>query len=466
MVQIEQYGVESIPEQERTSSPSDIISILVGSNLCLGVVIFGWLPVSFGLGFWAAASSLIVGTLIGAILTAPLALISFKSATNLSTSSGAAFGVRGRLIGSLIGLLLALGYTSLTLWVGGAIMVEVLDRMGWLLKSNVLYSISYGCLAAFTAIGAVYGYRCLLSTSKFLMGAMIFLLCLGCMAYAPNFVAEAEAPYLLETFWETWLLAVVSAGLSGPIAFITLLGDYSRYISPLRHTDRSVFNASYLGLILGILIPQLFGVYVAVATKATSDFAGPLVFHAPTWYLIPLLIIATLGTIGNSGVMLYSMGLDLDAIVPCLTRKWATLLMACIATLLVFLGHFVWEAQDAITSFVLMLTAIGTPWAVIILIDYFNCKGIYDCEALQIYNRGARGGAYWFYGGWNREATLAWLVGAVIGLVSVLTPLYQGPLVPFMGEMDLSFILSGLGAGIVYTTVSRYKCGIKIEAKI
>src|SRR5947207_14464095 len=116
MIHIEQYGVDIFPEAERTSLPRDLISILVGSNLCLGVIIFGWLPVSFGLGWWPAVTSLVAGTVIGTTMIAPLALISLNTATNLSTSSGAAFGVRGRLIGSFVGLLLSLGYIALTFW--------------------------------------------------------------------------------------------------------------------------------------------------------------------------------------------------------------------------------------------------------------------------------------------------------------------------------------------------------------
>lgn len=85
---IEHYGVEIISETDRASCPGDVISILIGSNLC----------VSFGLSWWAATSSLIVGTLVGAGLTAPLALF-IQYRHYLSTSSGATFGVRGRLIG-------------------------------------------------------------------------------------------------------------------------------------------------------------------------------------------------------------------------------------------------------------------------------------------------------------------------------------------------------------------------------
>lgn len=62
-----------------------------------------------------------------------------------------------------------------------------------------------------------------------------------------------------------------------------------------------------------------------------------------------------------------------------------------VATACVFAGHFAWEAQAAVTSFVL-LTAIGTPWAVIALIGFVRCGGVDDAEALQVCNRRARGG--------------------------------------------------------------------------
>ena len=156
---------------------------------------------------------------------------------------------------------------------------------------------------------------------------MIALLLLGLVAYAPSFTTAAppNTPYFLDSFWPTWLLSAVSVGLSGPVAFITLLGDYTRYISPLRYSPRRVLAATYVGLIAGILIPQLFGTYTALAAKASLDFAAPLVAASPSWYLIPLLLAATAGSIGNAGVILYSMGLDLDAILPRSTRTRATL---------------------------------------------------------------------------------------------------------------------------------------------
>lgn len=463
---IEQRGVDTIPDGERTSGPRDLISILLGSNLCLGVIVFGWLPVSFGLGWWASVTSVVAGTVIGTALTAPLALVSLRTGTNLSTSSGAQFGVRGRLVGSVVGLLLSLGYTALTIWIGGDVMVGVLHRLTGLPASGLSYGLVYALLAAATVAGAVYGYRVLLRLSRVLAVGMTALLILGAVAYAPDFTTSAlpdAGGYLVGSFWPTWLLALVAAGLSGPIAFITLLGDYTRYVSPIRHSSRTVLRASWVGLLAGLLVPQLFGTFTAYAAGAALDYAGPLVSAAPGWYLVPLLLAASAGSVGNAGLMLYSMGLDLDAILPRASRARATYTVAVVATVCVFVGHYAWEAQDAMTSFVLLLTAIGTPWAVITLIGFVRCGGVYDAEALQVFNRRSRGGIYWYRAGWNIPATVSWALGAVVGLAAVSLPSYEGPLLSLTAGVDCSFLLSGVVGGLAYVALERGRAPEPVE---
>lgn len=464
---IEQRGVDTIPEEERTSGPRDLISILLGSNLCLGVIVFGWLPPSFGLGLWPSVTAIVTGTLVGIAFTAPLALVSLRTGTNLSTSSGAQFGVRGRLVGSVVGLLLSLGYTALTLWIGGDVMVGALSRLTGLPDTGLSRAAMYGVLAVCTVVVAVFGYRLLLRMSKVLSIGMVLLLAVGVFAYAPDFTSAAppDTAYLLGSFWPTWLLAAVAAGLSGPVAFITLLGDYTRYVSPRRHSSRKVLWSTGLGLLVGLLIPQLFGTYTALAARAGAEYAGPLVDAAPFWYLVPLLVAAAAGSIGNAGLMLYSMGLDLDAIVPRATRTTATVIAAAVATAFVFVGSFSWDVQAAMTSFVLLLTAIGTPWAVITLIGYVRCRGRYDAEALQVFNRRAKGGIYWFHGGWNVPATLSWAVGAGVGLLAVTTPFYEGPLLALTGGVDCSFVLSGLTGGLLYAALTTRTAPVPVPAE-
>jgi len=453
---IEVHGVDTIPESERTAGPRDVVSILVGTNLCLGLVIFGWLPATFGLSFWACLTAQVAGTFVAIGLVAPMALISMRTGTNLSTSSGASFGVRGRLIGSVIGLLLSLGYASLTIWTGGAAVVEPLAELVGLPNGSASYVVVYAALAAGAVVVAVFGYRLLTALGRWLAVAMSVLMVAGMLALAGRFdPAPVVDGYLLGDFWTTWFLAFVATGISGPIAFITLLGDYTRYVSPGRHSSRSVVVATAGGLTLGLLLPQLFGMFTTFAARAGDDYVGAVVAATPMWFLPLLLLNGVFGTVGNAGVLLYSMGLDLDAIVPQLSRVRATVLVSALSMALVVTGYFVWDAADAVTAFLLLMTAAGTPWAVITVIGHLRCRGSYDPDALQVYNRRSRGGIYWYTGGWSASATIAWAVGTTLGLLAVDSTIWRGPILHLTGGIDLSPLLAGAAAAVTYLLVSR-----------
>lgn len=57
---------------------------------------FGWVSIQLGLDFWGAVISTVVGTLIGTVVVLPLAGVSPRTGTNMTVSSGAFFGIRGR----------------------------------------------------------------------------------------------------------------------------------------------------------------------------------------------------------------------------------------------------------------------------------------------------------------------------------------------------------------------------------
>jgi purine-cytosine permease-like protein len=60
------------------------------------------------------------------------------------------------------------------------------------------------------------------------------------------------------------------------------------------------------------------------------------------------------------------------------------------------------------------------------------------------------GGRYWFTGGWNVPAVVAWTIGAVFGLSAVNTTLYVGPLADIVGGVDVSTVGSAVLAGVTY----------------
>jgi purine-cytosine permease-like protein len=369
--------------------------------MALSVGVFGWLAILYGLSWWATVSAIVVGTAAGALVVTPLALLGFRAATNNSVASGAYFGVRGRLV----------------------------------------------------AIVAIYGFRWLLRVNTAIVVVVGIAMLLTVIGLAGRFDATypgAPDAYALGSFWPTWLLAALTAGIAGPLSYVTQIGDWTRYISPRRHRPAALLLGTFTGLLAGLLIPTLWGAYVSSILFDENSFPVGLVAGVPSWLLVPVVLAALVGSIGQGAMNLYSMGLDLDAILPRLSRMQSTLVVTVLATVLVFLGKFVWDAEVAVTAFVVFLTSLATPWAAVTLIGLWRTGGHFDQPDLQVFNERGTGGRYWYHGGWNPAAVLAWLVGSTVGVLSNATSSFTGPIAAALGGVDASFVTSGLAAAAVY----------------
>ncbi len=454
MSKIETRGVEYVPEEERSARPRDIFWIGIGGNLALSVVIFGWLPLTFGLGWWSTVSSMLVGYAIGAALVTPMGLLGPRTGSNNSVSSGAHFGVVGRLVGSVIGLLIAACYAALAIWAGGQAIVAPAARLFGTPDGDLMHAAGYAIVAVLVAVIAIYGYGLLERAQKLLVPTVGLITLTGFIAFAGDFDAGYRGGgYLLGSFWSTWALGVVLA-VSGPVSYCTSVGDWTRYISR-RHGDRRVAGAVFGGMFLGALVPALLGAFVGVAigVQADQDFITAVVAVAPAWFLVPIFLNGLIGTCGQASIALYSTGLDLDAILPRLSRVGSTALMTACCLALVYLGAFAWDAVESVTAFALLLTAVATPWMAVTLVGFAYARGRYVPEDLQVFNDRRSGGVYWFTAGWNPRAVAAWACGSAVGLLCSNTTLYVGPLADVAGGVDLSFLGGAVAGAVAYVVI-------------
>ena len=455
---IESIGVDTVPESKRTGKPRNIISVFVGSNLSLSVMVFGWLGILYGLSWWQSVSAILVGTLVAAAFVSASALLGWRAATNNSVSSGAFFGVRGRLIASFVGLLLCIQYVALTIWTGGEMISAGWARLTNTEVSDGLVAFGYAVIAIAVVAFAILGYSWILKLSKYvayLMGALVVLTIIGLWsAFDPSYPGDPEV-YALGSLWPTWLLTALTCGAAGPISYVTQTGDWSRYISESAHSARDIVKNTFVAMVVGLSIPTIFGAFVAVAAFDEDSFAGGFVAGSPSWLLIPLLLVGFIGSLGQGSINLYSMGLDMDAIVPKLSRLKSTVLVAGISTGLVFIGKFVYDAEAAVTNSVLFLTSLASSWIVISLYGYYKNKGNFDKAALQVFNKRETGGKYWFTGGWNLKATFSWIVGSVVGILGISTVDYVGPIAAALGDVDVSVPGAVISALVVYALLER-----------
>ncbi len=444
-------GVDTIPNEERNASPNTLVTVFLGANLSLSVMVFGWLSILYGLGWWESVSAILVGTFLGAVFVASSSLLGWSGATNNSVASGAFFGVRGRLIASFVGLLLCMQYVALTIWTGGEAFAAGISRITNTESTNLELSIGYALIAVIVVVFAVFGYRWLLRVNQFVAPAMGVLIILSVIAlwdkFDPAYAGTPDA-YALGSFWPTWFLAVLTCGAAGPISYVTQTGDWSRYISE-QASKRDVVLKTFYALTLGLSVPTLFGAFVAVAAFDEDSFVGGYVANSPEWLLVPLLLIAVIGSLGQGGINLYSMGLDLDAILPKLKRNQSTAVVALISTLLVFLGKFVYDAESAVTNSVLFLSVLATSWLSITLYMFAKAKGVLSKDSLQVFNAGQTGGQYWFRNGWNLKAVGAWITGSAVGILGISSVDYVGPIADFLNGIDVSIPAAGISSILI-----------------
>ena len=451
---VETRGVEMVPEAERSARPRDIFWIGIGGNLAFSIVLFGWLPLTFGLGWWATVSSMVVGYAVGALLVTPMGLLGPRTGSNNSVASGAQFGVLGRLVGSVIGLLIALCYVALAIWAGGQAIVAPAARLLGTPDSALAYGLGYAAVAIIVAIIAIYGFQLLERAQKLLVPTVGALTLTGFIAFAGDFnPSYGGGDYILGSFWATWTLSVVLA-VSGPVSYCTAIGDWTRYVSR-RHGDRRTAGAVFGGMFLGALLPALLGAFIGVSmgVRADGDFVTSVVATAPAWYLLPILLNGLVGSCGQASITLYSSGLDLDAVFPRLSRVGCTTVMTIVCLALVYLGAFVWDAEESVIAFALLLTAVATPWMGVTLVGFALSRGRYNAADLQVFNERRRGGVYWFTGGWNVRAVVAWVLGSAIGLACSATTIYTGPLANIAGGVDLSFVAGMVTAAAAYLLI-------------
>lgn len=449
---VESVGVELIPDQARTSTPRNVFAVFAGGNLAFSVIVFGWLPVTFGLGWAGAVASSFTGLLIGTVMIAPMALLGPRTGTNNTVSSGAHFGVTGRLIGSGLTLLFALAYAAIAVWTSGDALVAALHRLAGTPEGNGALAVGYALIAAEIVVVALYGHGTVVAMQRFVLPVLAVLLLLGVVAFAGSIDSgRPGGGYLLGSYWPTWWLAV-AISVGGPLSYAPTVGDYTRRISRRRHSDARILAAACGGIFLGLFGTSVFGSLTASAFSPPGvSYVGDLVDAAPVWYVVPIVLIALAGGLGQGVLNIYASGLDLEALVPRLRRTHTTLITSLVAVALMYLGVFVVDAVDSITAMTLVLNAFAGPWVAVNVIGFLVARrGAYDQRDVQAFNEGRHGGRYWFTHGWNLRAVLPWAAGSAFGLLSVNTALYAGPLADIAGGVDVSLLGSAVIAGCGY----------------
>ena len=458
VTEVEQHGIDTIPPEHRHSRPLDLFRIQFGGANTFATIILGTFPVLLGLSLAEALAATVVGVVVGSLFLMPMGLFGPLTGTNNAVSSGAHFGVRGRIVGSFLSLLTAIAFYSISVWVSGDAVVGALVRLFGVTDSDLLRGTVYAVLGAIVIVVVIYGYAFMLLVNKVVVFGNTALILLGVVAYG-GMVDLGYDPgpdaYALGSFWPTFVLSALIV-MGNPISFGAFLGDWSRYIpaaTPAKHLLAATFGAQLM-----TLVPFFFGVVTATLVAGEVDYIVALINLSPAWYAALLIVVAFLGGLSTGITSLYGTGLDFSSVFPRLSRVQASLVIGSLAFVFILVGRLAFDLIASVNAFIGAIVICTTPWMVIMSIGYVVRRGHYREQDLQVFNQGRTGGAYWFESGVNWRGMAAWIPAAVLGLLFAnYPPLIEGPFRNVAGGVDLSLLVAiGVAAVAYYLLITFF----------
>jgi NCS1 family nucleobase:cation symporter-1 len=429
--------IQPIPLDRRHGTAGDLFTVWFGANLMLLTIVTGGLAVTvFALPFSWAVVGLVLGNLVGAIFMALHAAQGPTLGVPQMIQTRGQFGSLGSLLVVGIVIVMYVGWLSSNLVLGG----EALTSLAPSLSATP----GIALVGGFSVVAAIWGYDLIHAYARvmsYVSGAVLVLTVawiVGVHGLPVDFLTRnaLSVPGLIGT---------ISAAALWQIAYAPYVSDYSRYM-PRDTGVGAAFWASYWGCALGSALPMVLGAMVGLASSEKSLVVG---LARLTHGIAPLvLIVFAIGVATANAMNLYCGALSTLTFGQTLFPRWLPGARARATTVVVLFGLSLAGAllgKDSFvenyTDFILLLLYVLVPWTAINLVDYYLLRhGHYDVG---------------IYGRVNREAVECYLIGILVQLPLVATPLYTGPLARAMGGIDLSWIVGLAVTGPAYYWLAR-----------
>ncbi|MDR2487360.1 MAG: cytosine permease [Clostridiales Family XIII bacterium] len=449
---------------ERTWNTYHISMLWVGMSICIPSFTMASGLVGMGLSVWAAVLNVVLGNVL---ILVPIQLNSHAGTRYGIPFPGFArmtFGIRGAHLPSISRAVVACGWCAVQSALGGAAILYIVQGFGWQPGPNDIVggnagSSPVGWIAflaflaltwALTAFGSKV-IRIFESIGSPILLVMSIALLIWAIVIAGNagfgigdilghnISAAAGTEF---NFTMVFLL-----GLTGNIGFWATMAlnipDFSRYAK----SQKVQFRGQLYGMPVMMAICAIIGAVFAQATSLanlTGDNA-PLFSPVATLDYIKspaLLIILGLGIIiatltTNIAANVVAPGNGFSNLYPRKISYFWGVTIACLVAI-VYNTLLVGASAGNLFNFLNVYGGILAPLAAIFIVDYWIIKRQrLDVKALY---QGAEG-RYWYSGGFNVPALIAWLAGAILPtLYSIISIASAGTENAFVANPVLSFI--------------------------
>jgi NCS1 family nucleobase:cation symporter-1 len=437
--------IQPIPLDQRHGTAADLFTVWFGSNLMLLTIVTGGLAVTvFGLPFGWAVIGLTVGNMVGAVFMALHAAQGPTLGVPQMIQTRGQFGSLGSLLVVGIVIVMYVGFLSSNLVLGGEALTSLAPGLSDLPGITLVGVISI--IAAIWGHDLIHAYARVMSY----VSGTVLLLTVAWIIWVHGLPLDFLSR---NTASVSGVLGTISAAALWQIAYAPYVSDYSRYM-PRDTGVRPAFWASYWGCTLGSALPMVLGAMVGLAAPKGNLVAG---LAGLTSGIAPLvLVVFSVGVATANAMNLYCGALSTLTFGQTVFPRWVPRARARTITVLVLFGLSFAGALlgkdsflDNYTDFILLLLYVLVPWTAINLVDYYLLRhGEYDVPSFFRQDGG-------IYGRVNAVAVQCYVIGILVELPLVATPLYTGPLARAMGGVDLSWIVGLAVTGPGYYWLAR-----------
>lgn len=347
------------------------------------------------MGFWLALVAIILGHVIGNTLMALGGVIGSDHGIPSMVSVRPAFGVRGSNFASILNVVQLVCWASIMLIIGGRAGAMLGEPMGGILASNRFWIV---CIGAGTLGWALFTGRPIwkILQAVAVIGLLAVISILSFETYR-SFMSTPDALAPSATSPMPFM-AGLDLVIVMPISWMPLVADYSRFA---RRGARA-FWSTWLGYFIVSSWMFVLGLMATLVTGTAEPHIQMLQLMGALGLAVPALLMVVFSTITSDFPDLYSATCSMLNVSEKISAKvfmWGTGIVSILVALV-----FPMERYE---SFLYFIGAMFVPLFGVVLTDYFVVRK----RSLDLDELYRAEGAYWYSGGFNVIALIAWGAG-------------------------------------------------------
>jgi nucleobase:cation symporter-1, NCS1 family len=395
-----QWGIEPVPPERRTLRAFDFAVLWGDLGVGMLVLVSGGLLVP-GLGFGAAFTAIVIGSILGVALLSLAAAAGADHGLATMVLFRPVLGLRGSWIPSVLNWLQLVGWTAVEFWAMSYVADLVVEetfgfsaRPLWLVVAAVVST----ALALWGPVGVTRVW--LERFGAWIVGGICVVVTILVVTAGTFSDAISAAGDGSLTFGPALDLVIAM-----PVSWLPLVADYTRFA----HRPRGALTGTFWGYLvanvwlysLGALIvlasngePSPAGMAAGILALAGGSIAGLI-------FLLGLLV----GETDEAFADIYSGAVSLKNALPQIPQSALVVSIAVLAA-----GLAAWLSMDRYETFLFLVGSVFTPLFGVFIADYF-VRSRRRIATGELYTKGGR---YWYVGGVRWTALIPWLAGFAV----------------------------------------------------